>query len=390
MKTNRSATGSSDLLNAATMTRASNDRKPGRNIYIDALRGLMLVTMTIHHFPSLFDNYTFESLGYVQAAEGFVFLSGLVAGRVYARYNAAESGTLLWKRTLTRAGFIYSVHLLTFFTFFSLSVLFSVRTWGLETWTSRFYEHPVPALLMGITLLYQPQFLDILPMYAVFILTVPLAVQLAEKNRLRLILFFSAAVWSLAQFGLGNCVYTALAKVCPVYLGMFDIFAWQFLFVLGVCIGIRGTTGYIPSRFRPLILIVCIAVAAFLFCTRYGFISHEVRFKVESLSVKLTLGPIRLVNFAAFAFIVQSGLPWLTKNLFVEGLAVLGRHSLEVFTFHILLLYFFFGLFNTSGSKEWWDLLLVGSLFLPACLLEKYPNPWKTCFYRLVSGNKWS
>src|SRR5208283_3971240 len=113
--------------------------------------------------------------GYVTAAEGFVFLSGLVAGRVYTRYSAAESGALLWRRALTRAGFIYSFHVLTFLILFGLAVLFSVKTWGLETWTPRFYEHPVSALLMGITLTYQPEGLDILPMYAVFILTVPVA-----------------------------------------------------------------------------------------------------------------------------------------------------------------------------------------------------------------------
>lgn len=370
------------------MTCANNNRKPGRDIYIDALRGLMLVTMTAHHFPSLFDGCSFESLGYVHAADGFVFLSGLIAGRVYTRYSVAESGELLWRRALTRAGFIYSFHVLTFLILFGLAVLFSVKTWALEYWTPRFYEHPVSALLMGITLTYQPVGLDILPMYAVFILTVPVAVELAKKNRLGLFLLSSTAVWLLAQFGLRDHLYDAISRFWPINLGAFDIFGWQFIFVLGVCIGIRGATGLIPSRFRRLALIVCVMVAAVLFSIRHGFILDEIRFKIELLSSKTTFGPLRLLNFIVFALLVQNALSWLTENVVVKGLALLGRHSLEVFTFHILLLYLFFGVFRTSQFKEVWVLLFVSSLFLPACLLERYQNPWKTWFYFLVSGNK--
>jgi hypothetical protein len=73
----------------------------GRDVRIDALRGLMLAVMTMDHFPSLFLDYTYGSLGYVTMAEGFIFLSGLVAGRVYTRYGAAEDGALLWRRALT-------------------------------------------------------------------------------------------------------------------------------------------------------------------------------------------------------------------------------------------------------------------------------------------------
>jgi len=370
------------------MTCANNDRKPGRDVYIDALRGLMLVTMTIHHFPSLFCDYTFESLGYVNAVEGFVFLSGLVAGRVYTRYGAVENGVLLWRRALARTGFIYSFHVLTFLTLFSLAVLFSVKTWGLETWTPRFYEHPVSALLMGITLTYQPQFLDILPMYAVFILTVPIAVQLAKKNRLGLLLLSSTVVWLLAQFGLGDYLNAALSRFWPVDLGVFDIFGWQFIFVLGVCIGIRSTTDLIPRQFRRLALLVCVVVDATLFSIRHGFILSDPRFKIESLSFIGSLGPIRLLNFTVFALLVQYALSWLTENLVVKGLALLGRHSLEVFTFHIFLLFLFFGVFRTSQLKEVWVLLFVSSLFLPACLLERYHNPWRTWFSWLATGNK--
>jgi hypothetical protein len=372
------------------MAGVNNSLKPGRDVHLDALRGLMLVVMTIDHFPSLISDYTLQSLGYVGAAEGFVFLSGLVAGRVYTRYGETGSRESLWRRALRRAGFIYSFHLLTFITLFSLTTLFSVNTWGLENWASQFHDRPLLALFMGITLTYQPKFLDILPMYALFILILPLAVQLAKANRLKLLLIASVAVWLLAWFGVSELLNTVLCRLAPVYLGGFDIFSWQLLFVLGVCIGIRGVPDVIRAPINRFLLITCLVGAAILFSLRHGFILKSFQYNLEAMSVTRNLGPLRVLNFIPIALLIRYMLPWLPENLAVKGLALLGRHSLEVFTFHVFLLYLCFGIFLTSQFKEAWVLLFVSSLFLPAFLLERYGNPWKTCFYWLAgkSGSR--
>ena len=57
-----------------------------RDLRIDTLRGLMLVIMMVTHIrwfaiPTAWTTY--QPIGFVTAAEGFVFLSGLVAGIVY-------------------------------------------------------------------------------------------------------------------------------------------------------------------------------------------------------------------------------------------------------------------------------------------------------------------
>ena len=54
----------------------------GRSWEIDALRGLMLVLMTTTHIPTRFSDPLGQPLGFVSAAEGFVLLSGFVAGMV--------------------------------------------------------------------------------------------------------------------------------------------------------------------------------------------------------------------------------------------------------------------------------------------------------------------
>ena len=51
---------------------------------LDLLRGLMLVLIAINHSPFWIRIYTEEFVGYVSAAEGFVFVSAFLAGMVFA------------------------------------------------------------------------------------------------------------------------------------------------------------------------------------------------------------------------------------------------------------------------------------------------------------------
>ena len=71
---------------------------------IDALRGLMLVLMTATHLPTRFSSPLGQPFGYVSAAEGFVLLSGFMAGHVYMkrhqRYGEDEMRSAFLKRAL--------------------------------------------------------------------------------------------------------------------------------------------------------------------------------------------------------------------------------------------------------------------------------------------------
>ena len=57
------------------------ERKPE----LDALRGLFLVWMTLTHLPTRFSDFVNQPLGFVSSAEGFVFISALLVGRLYIR-----------------------------------------------------------------------------------------------------------------------------------------------------------------------------------------------------------------------------------------------------------------------------------------------------------------
>jgi OpgC protein len=88
---------------AGAIAGQSTELSPGgRDTRIDTLRGLFLVLMTFDHLPyHPLLRLTMQSLGFVSAAEGFVFVSGLVSAGVYGRILAKQGEANLWARTLS-------------------------------------------------------------------------------------------------------------------------------------------------------------------------------------------------------------------------------------------------------------------------------------------------
>jgi hypothetical protein len=76
----------------------------GRRLELDALRGLMLVWITLTHLPTAASAYVNQPFGSISAAEGFIFLSALFTGRIYLRLAEHDGYPAmtrkLWARTL--------------------------------------------------------------------------------------------------------------------------------------------------------------------------------------------------------------------------------------------------------------------------------------------------
>jgi len=109
----------SQVLVASVSTEQARDARPStaqlkarrsqRQPELDALRGLMLMLMTLAHPPTQFQVVTNQQLGFVSEAEGFVFLSAFLTGRIFGGV-ANESGfptviKRLWTRALRLYGY---------------------------------------------------------------------------------------------------------------------------------------------------------------------------------------------------------------------------------------------------------------------------------------------
>ena len=100
---------------------------------LDALRGLFLVWMTLTHLPTRFSDFVNQPFGYISSAEGFVFLSALLIGRLYIRKSMEDPAGVraqMWKRSLK----LYAYHM------FLLAFAFTVAaSWAVHAPVS--YTH---------------------------------------------------------------------------------------------------------------------------------------------------------------------------------------------------------------------------------------------------------
>src|SRR5260370_22584238 len=84
---NTTEEGRDALPNPAPLKVQGSKRQPE----LDALRGLMLILMTLAHLPTQAQVITNQQVGFVSEAEGFVFLSAFLTGHIFGRI-ANESG----------------------------------------------------------------------------------------------------------------------------------------------------------------------------------------------------------------------------------------------------------------------------------------------------------
>src|SRR5688572_23987017 len=147
-----------------------------RILQVDFFRGFFLIIIITNHFLSsknIIFHFTHELIGWITAAEGFVFLSGLTAGIVYSRKLEEKGKDFISLASKKRAWTIYKYHILLFI---FISIILVAHPANQQYWLENhteyklLLENPLKYALLSSSLLFQPTFMDILPMYALFIL----------------------------------------------------------------------------------------------------------------------------------------------------------------------------------------------------------------------------
>ncbi|MCU1296862.1 MAG: OpgC protein [Acidobacteriaceae bacterium] len=313
-----------------------------RRLELDAARGLMLVWITLTHLPTKVSAYVYQPFGFVSAAEGFIFLSALFTGLIYFRVAEKDGYAAMHRklrmRTLKLYGYHFVLLAITFLVVAKVAATGS-RPRLLNLLDFYFAAGPRRAVIDAALLIYRPPLLDILPMYIMFLLFTPFLLSAAERFGWKLMLSGSFTLWLLAQFGLRQAVYSFsnrfLGLRIPVNeMGSFDLWAWQFVWVLGIWLGVRWAKGNLPleSWAKRVTIPAAIVFVTFL-VMRYTVASKVGNF--EPLFDKWHLGPIRAINFAAVAALLirfQS----VAKPLAIRPFVMMGQASLQVFCVHLL------------------------------------------------------
>jgi hypothetical protein len=354
-------------------------RKNRRQPELDALRGLLLFWMTLTHLPTPVSAWANQPFGFVSAAEGFVFLSALLTGKIYASQAAAGFSTLragLWPRALR----VYAYHLLLIAFAFTIGSLLAptLHRPMLHNLLSFYFAHPVAAAVSSIFLIYCPPLLDILPMYVLFLLITPLLFVAARRFSWSLVLSISALIWLAAQFGFRVYFYAAISRLIghhiPVgEMGAFDLFAWQFLWCAGIWLGTiiarpsansasapasapvspsasatAPTTRSFPTAVTVLATVIVVACA----CLRRSWPTPI--FWTGSLAIlqdKWRFAPLRILDFTAIGIVLWRFRPAIKRVLNLPPLPAVGMSSLQVFSAHVVFVFCALALI-TQGSSE--------------------------------------
>jgi hypothetical protein len=312
-------------------------RKP-RDVRLDALRGLFLIIMVGVHMPTPISNMFHDPWGCIGAADGFIFLSAYLAGRVYGDVYRRTDWTTVRQRIRHRVKLIYGVHLLVLIPTILVVWVLAGRVAPLATHFSDFLAHPWGSLALMPLLLHQPPLFDILPLYVIFLGVTPWFLAFARRRGWRLLLTLSFLVWLAAQFKLDARFLGDPAHGFALHWGSFDLFAWQFLWLGGVALGETSPRqAIIKKNHRTALGLPAAVVILPGLAMRYGFWPHGWWNDDYYIWMdKWTMGPLRLLDFAAWVVLLLAWNPHPSVRL-LGSLSLLGRHSLAVFALHLPL-----------------------------------------------------
>jgi hypothetical protein len=341
-----------------------------RDLRLDAIRGFLLAEITFVHTHAPGSSIVNEFFGRVSMAAGFIFLSGLVAGAVYGRM-ADRSLLNCSNAAVRRAFYIHKYHVATFTFLFLVALLvpqyidyfrFDWITNPPEAWRN---------IVKFVFLAYQPGLFDILPLYTLFVLAMPLAFLGFKNGHSTTVLTISLGLWIIAQLGLGND---------GAFGGSyFNPFAWQLLYITGLYFGyyqIHHRQEIV--RFQRGLIAICFSIVVLGFSLRWNLVEWpDYVQKGTFLSNKSSHSILYLINFYAFVYLVWCVARRLPGLITIRPFVFLGKHSIQVFSFHILVIYLMRPLMRTAREVSPWmgmflGVLIVGSLFIPAMIHHWY------------------
>ena len=234
----------------------------GRDQRLDMFRGLALVMIFINHVPGTFyETLTNRNFGFSDAAEAFVFMSGMAAGLAYSNRFRSGNAWAATAKVWARARQLYFVHIVI--TMISIAIFAGAANWfGLtELLTTinlpALFQKPL-STLVGIPLLtHQLGYLNILPLYMTLLLVTPLIIVAGLRWPVAVALL-SVGLWVIAgQFRIN---FPAFPNAGGWF---FNPFSWQLLFVLGLLSGMAMKIGksFVPNS--PVLFGLAAAVLVF-------------------------------------------------------------------------------------------------------------------------------
>jgi hypothetical protein len=315
-----------------------------RELRLDLFRGLALWLIFIDHLPpNILTWFTIRNYGFSDATEIFIFISGYTAAFVYGRAMLQVGFVVATARILRRVWQIYVAHVFLFTIFLAeisyVATSFENPLYSEEMGIMDFLKQPDVTIVQALLLRFRPVNMDVLPLYIVLMLFLPLILWLM-KWKADVTLALSALIYALTWH------FDWYLTAYPNGFWFFNPLAWQLLFVFGAWCAMGGAQRMSRLLSSPVTMWICFAYLFAAFCValtwsvpqlgRLPRIVEQWMYPID----KTDLDVLRFAHFLALAAITVRFLPrdWPgLKSAWLRPLILCGQHSLEIFCLGVFL-----------------------------------------------------
>jgi hypothetical protein len=316
-----------------------------RELRLDLFRGLALWLIFIDHLPpSLLTWFTIRNYGFSDATEIFIFISGYTAAFVYGRALLESGLVVATARILRRAWQIYVAHVFLF-TIFLAEISYVATSFENPLYTEEmgimdFLKQPDVTIVQALLLRFRPANMDVLPLYIVLMLSLPL-ILVSMRWKPDVTLAFSVLIYAVTW------KYDLYFSAYPNGFWAFNPLAWQLLFVFGAWCALGGARRMSTILSSPITISICFAylLAAFLVTLTWyvpslgRFMPHRLEQWIYPID-KTDLDVLRFAHFLALAAMTLYFVPrdWpALKSRWLRPMILCGQHSLEIFCVGVFL-----------------------------------------------------
>lgn len=289
-----------------------------RDVRLDFFRGIAMFIILFAHTPgNFFTSWIPARWGFSDATEIFVFCSGMASAIAFGRAYDTVGWRLGTARVSFRVWQVYWAHIGLFFAVATLLAAIDmtgaydkVYIGTLNLW--KFFADPEPQLVGLLTLTYVPNYFDILPMYMIVLIMMPLIMALSRMH-LGLVAGFVIVVWFfaqrhlLAQIGLEEYHLGLPAEPWSERKWFFNPFGWQLIFFSGFAF----MRGWLPKPpVTPMLIGLALALVLIniplsnIGVREFGFDwARDWRIANKAWITKSDFGLLRYVHFLALAYL---------------------------------------------------------------------------------------
>ena len=369
-------------------------QRTDRDPRLDFFRGLGMFFILIAHIPSnTWTSWIPARFGFSDAAEMFVFCSGMASALAFGGVFARRGWWLGTARIAHRVWQVYWAHIGSFFLVVALlagaDMFFGGERYFKATQLNLFFADAPARLMQTMVLAYLPPYFEILPMYLCILAMIPVVMALSRIH-VGLVFGFMLALWLVANIGKINIS----AQPEGGRGWFFNPLAWQLVFFSGFAL-MRGWLPVPPRDWRLVWLCIAIVIAAAPFSCRSEFYCYQGWGYVPMLSQvqdwlgpfisKTSEGPLRYIHFMATVYLAWYAAGVKGRNLkgaIVNVTRKVGQQTLAVFLTGLVVAYALGILLDVIGRgflpTAFVNLLGIGILIAAAFITAWFKSvPWR-------------